>query len=243
MIYLYVLGGLWLLFKTTPYLVALLEKEHIRRDLEPREVDPVKWGSEYLNGKMAEARSAGLAPCGSFFTARHSSLVKGPMLLYRRSEDGGTLVALVSARIGGGELRKVEVTTLFEDGTAILTCDNSHIPDFTGVVEKETCYNATLVDMLTRHDARLLQAQKKAVRVPTGGELDHLERIETKRAEAMVAGGFARWADPAQTTLRRTWRGALRAVAANREHGRKLVRDEMHKARRAKAAPPPRSGS
>lgn len=235
MIYLYIAGGLWLLIKLIPYAVALFEKEHIRGDLEPRELDAAGWQSEYLDKKIAEAQAAGLARCGAYFTARHSSVVKGPMLLYRRADDRRTVVALISGKFGGMEMKKVEASTRFEDGTAILTCDNAHIPDYTGVVAKETCYNAPLAEVLARHEARLDLSGKTPVLFRDGAELEHLERMEMGRAEAMVAGGFARWADPAQTKLRRTWKGVVRSVAANRDQNRRLVREEMAKTKRAKA--------
>lgn len=243
MIFLYIVGGLRLVAKTLPYVVAICEKEHIRGDLVPQEFDPARWKSDYLPKKIAEAKAAGLVPCGSYFTSPHASVVKGPLLLYRTA-DRRAVVGLISARIAGVENKKIEVSTRFVDGTALRTSDGPFLPDFTGVVAKETCYNAPLAEVLARHAARLDLAGKAPVLVPDGGAFDVLEQIETTRGESMVAGGFARWVDPAQTKLRRTWKGVVRSVSANREQARMLIREQVAKAKNAKVQPvPPRSSS
>lgn len=240
MTFLLIVLGVWLLAKSSSYLIAIFEKEHIRNDLVARIYDPSTWKSEHLEKKIAEARAAGLAPCGSYFTAPHASVVKG-FALFHLTPDRRTLVALISARFFGLPFNKVEARSHFADGTALYTANTAQIPDYTGVIAKDTCFDGTLAEVLALHERRLAETGKPVVPIDPEKAADMMEQAEVRRAEAMIAGGFARWADPAQATLRRTWKGALRSVRENRESNRKVVqrqlaKEKAEKARKASAA-------
>ncbi len=242
MTFLYIGLGLWLLAKLVPYLVAIFEKEPIRNDTVPQVYDPATWKSARYEKKLAEARAAGLALCGSRFTGRHGSVVKGYVLLHL-TPDHRIAVALISARICGLEMNKVEARSVFTDGTAHYTMDTAVVPDFTGVITKDTCFDGSLVEVLALHERRLAELAKPVVALQAERAFDTLEEAEARRGEAMVAGGFATWADPAQTKLRRTWKGVRATVRANRESNRRLVAEQTakNKAKAKAKAPAPRT--
>lgn len=213
---------LWGLWKSIPYLLLLFEKEHVRNDLTPKPYTPGAWKSEYLDGKMAEAAALELVHCGDYFTASHSSVVKGPLLLYR-TPDGQALAALISARFGKAELEKVEVQSRFRDGTALRTSDNFMLPDITGGIEKNTCYRAPLAELLDSHRKRVHELGRTPDTVTTDSAFSLLERIEIERGERMVAMGYARWTDPAHTKLRRTIKGVKAAAQANQSEKQRVI--------------------
>lgn len=191
MTFLLVALGLWLLAKAFPYMVAIIEKEHIRNDTVPQIYDPSTWRSVRLEKKLAEARAAGLVPCGSRFAARHSSVVKGYVLLHL-APDHRTAVALISARILGLEMNKVEARSVFADGTALYTADTAPIPDFTGVVTKETCFDGSVAEVVALHAQRLAEAGKPLVPLDAGNAFDVLEEVEARRGEIRLkaSGGI-----------------------------------------------------
>lgn len=225
-IVLLVILAAWLLWKLSPWLLALFEKEHVRGDIEPRPYSPDGWKSAYLDAKVAEAAAQGLMPCGSYFTAKQKSLVKGPMLLYQ-TPDGRAAVALISARFGSTELKKVEVVTRFSDGTAIVTSDGFLLPDYTGFIEKKTLYEAPLAELIESHLRRVEESCRAPDLITQETAFSMYERVEFERGERMVRAGCARWTDPAQTTLRRTFKGVFTTVRANKQEQRRVIADEI----------------
>jgi hypothetical protein len=223
-----VIVSAYVLLKLSPYFMAYFEKEHVRNDFEPKEYDPTAWNSVYLIKQDADAKDAGLKYCGSYFTAKHASVVKGYMLLYV-NPDNNAIVSLISARFGSSELKKVVISTRFTDGTAFVTSDGFQLPDYTNGILKQTLYRVSIVELLQAHAGRLGESEKKIERVTSDNAFRLYEDIEFNRGERLVAMGYGRWADPAQSRLRRTIRGVFACVNANRMEKNALIKKELAK--------------
>ena len=224
----------WLVLKLSPYLVSYFEKEHIRNDLEPKEYVPSNWSSAYLDSQIQAAKILNLIFCGSYFTAKAKSMVKGPMMLYR-TECGRASVALVSAKIFGAELKKIEIRTRFTDGTALITSDQGLLPDTTEVVVKSILYKSDLKTLLDAHVAKLESNAEKVIMVSNENAFQQLELIEIERAQRLVSKGYAVWCDAGQSVIRRTWRGAIRTVQMNKASANAVIQAEVAKMKQQQA--------
>lgn len=223
---------------TWPYALAYFEKEYIRDDLVPKPYSPESWKSRYLEKQIEEANILGLIPCGTYFTSDHSSLVKGPMLLYRTG-CGRAIVTLISARFLFFKLEKSEVKTRFLDGTAMITGDQAILPDITSGSDSETVYEASLSEVIARHIEKLESTEKNIDIVNNSSAFRTYEEIEVNRAERMVDSGYAHWTNQTQSTIKRTFKGVKITVKMNSQKV-KEVADAAAKKRNKKAKQPSR---
>ena len=218
----------YVFLKLSPYFIAYFEKEHVRNDVEPKAYEPTVWNSAYLLKQEVDAKDASLKYCGSYFTSKHASVVKGYMLLYV-TPGNDAIVSLVSARFGSSELKKVVISTKFTDGTAFVTSDGFQLPDYTNGIWKQTLYRVSIVELLQAHANRLGESGKRIERVTTDNAFRLYEDIEFSRGERLVAMGYGRWTDPAQSRVRRTIRGVIACVKANRMAKEALIKKELAK--------------
>jgi len=225
---------IYILLKLSPYLIAFFEKEHLRHDVEPKPYDAAEWKSDYLIEQEGVAKNTGLTYCGSYFTTKGASVVRGYMLLYVTS-DHLAIVSLVSARIEKTELKKVVVSSRFSDGTALTTSDGFQVPDCTKAIERQTFYRVGIPELLQSHAARLAEIGKRVDAVTPASAFRLYEDLEYQRGIRLVAMGLARWTDPAQTKARRTIKGVFATVKANNQEKNAVVQRESRK--REQAAP------
>ena len=221
-----VLAALVVGFYLLSFLLALGEKEHLAGDLLPADFSALNWRSDYLADRFQAAGQLGLVPCGDFFTSPHASIVKGPMRLFRTT-DGEAIVALICARFLSLELKKTVVRTRISSECVIETSDGTGLADITGGIDRQTILGATVEELLQAHRERLDRAQVKPERVSTEQAFRLYEKIDLERGHRLVALGLARWTDPAQTKIRRSFRGALLMVRANQAQRRKIVAEEL----------------
>ena len=219
-------------------ILALAEKDYLRGDMIPGSPPPESWKSAYLEGKQAEAAQLGLIHAGYYQTAPHSSVVKGYMRLYV-TESHNAIVALISARIGGLELKKTLVRTRLSEQRVIETNDCASTADPTGGVEKTTRWCADLVELLATHEARLQAETLPATPLRPETAFALYEQIEVDRGQRMVDRKLARWTDPSRSTIRRTIKGALGTLRANKALTDDIVKREKQRLATEKQQGPP----
>ncbi|MGJ8651799.1 MAG: hypothetical protein ACSHX8_00865 [Opitutaceae bacterium] len=224
---LYVILGLYLLYRISPYVLAYFEGEQVRGDLEAKPYESSDWASSYLEEHNDAAKALGLIFCGSYFTVPGASIVKGPMLLYQ-TECGRALVCLVSARIWGMELKKIEVKTKFLNGRVLFTSDQAILPDITGGSTKKIVYGGSLEELLTTH-MDVLGEDERIELIQPQNAFEYYESIEFERAARLVSSGFSYWSDKSNTKIKRTVKGAIETVKFNRASGKSILSEELAK--------------
>lgn len=213
-------------------ILALGEKDYLRGDLLPKAYAPETWKSAYLDQRHAQAPGLGLTHCGDYFTAPHASLGKGYMRLHL-SETRTTVIALVSARFGGMEIKKTVLRTRLSAQKVIETNDCAGSADPTGGIKVSTLWQAELPDLLAAHEARLQTENPPPAPLEPAQAFALYEQIDVERGQRMVDAKLARWTDPSRSTIRRTLKGALGTLRANKVQTDAIVKRE--KQRRAAA--------
>lgn len=172
--------------------------------------------TDYVAGRNRVAEALGFEPLGVFRD--------GKGRIYRiRYDFWRSQVGDVLAIIGGGTLAFIPVhnTWLFTrltDGRCLLTLDTklASESDPTGLTNAAVISRADLHDLLDYHRRRLAAEPVPILPYSKADPLrDHREFL-TRRSQRLVELGHARFLDPARTTWRPTFRGAL--VSAVREY-------------------------
>jgi|GEM_PF-2288785 len=200
------LGGVVLIgvFVAVWFGAFLFEKEYLAGDLVLKPIDTLEGNRDYLKQRIAEAELLQLVNCGCFYTAPHTSMLKGATQFYR-TPDGTVVIAIIDSRM----LKKVMLSTLLTSGKVIETGDLSLIPDSTNFTEGVIYYEAHLAKLLREHFRRVQEVGDHPVPVTNNDALSYSERISLERGARMVSMGLAQWANPSQSVIRRTFKGAL----------------------------------
>lgn len=207
-------------------ILLLVEKDHLRGDLEPAAYQPEKWKSAYLDERSADAGKLGLMHGGDYHTGPHSSVGRGPMRLYV-TESKTTVVALISARFSGLELKKTILRSRRADGSVIETNDSGGLVDITGGTEKIVLWAASLPDLLAAHEARLERETNVPALAAPSQAFAQYEQIEVERGQRMVDKQLAKWTDPSRSTIRRTFKGVMAMMKANKAQTSDIVKREQ----------------
>lgn len=209
-------------------ILALAEKDYLRHDMIPSAPPPETWKSAYLEGKQAEAASLGLIHCGDYQTGPHSSMVKGYMRLYV-NDTRTALIALVSARLGGLEIKKAIVRTRLSEHRTLETNDCAGGADPTGGTERTILWAAPLADLLATHQARLQAENPPPALISPAQAFAQYEQSEVDRGQRMVDRKLARWTDPSRSTIRRTIKGAFGTLRASKAQTAAIVEREKQR--------------
>jgi hypothetical protein len=215
------------------FILALAEKDYLRHDMIPSGPPPETWKSSFLEAKQAEAAKIGLIPCGDYQTGPHSSMVKGYMRLYL-TEERTALVALVSARLSGLEIKKALIRTRLSERRTLETNDCAGGVDPTGGTERTILWAADLADLLATHEARLQAENPPPAPISPTQAFALYEQIEVDRGQRMVDRKLAKWTDPSRSTIRRTIKGAFGTLRANKEQTDAIVKREKQRIEAAK---------
>jgi hypothetical protein len=218
------------------YLLSLAlawgEKDHVKNDMIPGSI-PTSWKSAFLDEKSAEAANLGLEPCGEYQTAPHASIVKGYTRLYL-TPARTAFVALTSARMGGLEIKKTVIRSRLSDQQAIETNDCASTADPTGGIKVLSLWQAELAEVLATHEARLQMAATAVAPVSPADVFSQYEQIDVDRGQRMVDQKLAAWTDPSRSTFRRTLKGALATMRANKRQTAALLEREKQRIAREK---------
>jgi hypothetical protein len=206
------------------FLIAYCEKEHLRGDLVQRAFQPELWNSAYMKGRHEEAMKLGLTHCGDFHTGPHASMVKGPLRLYL-TPARTAVVAVACARFAGMELKKTVIRTRVSEQRAIDTSDFAATADPTGGIKLTTLWGAEFADLLATHEARL-QSEAPTPLISPDRAFALYEQIDVDRGQRMVDRNLARWTDPSGSTVRRSIKGALQSLRANKAQTDTIVARE-----------------
>ena len=79
-----------------------------------------------------------------------------------------------------------------------------------GTIDKAVLINAGLKELMGFHLQRIVKAGSPALLFKSASLLGEDEQIDIERGRRMVELGLARWADPEQTSIRMTLRGAVK---------------------------------
>jgi hypothetical protein len=206
------------------FLIAYCEKDHLRGDLVRQDFQPETWHSPYLQQRHEQALKLGLTHCGDFYTGPHASMVKGPLRLYL-TPARTAIVVIACARFLGMELKKTVIRTRLSAQHSIDTSDYASTADPTGGTRLSTLWGAELEELLATHETRL-QAEAQPPLISPEKAFALYEQIEVDRGQRMVDRQLARWTDPSQSTIRRSIKGALGSLRANKAQTDTIVARE-----------------
>jgi hypothetical protein len=198
----------WLLFM---FITSMCERQYLAGDVEPvREPYPTT-PLPYWLATRADALKFGLHPAGDFATKKNTSIVKGLMSLFV-SQNGIVLVAVVSTSTTGAKLRKTVMRSFMTSGRILESSDSPGLEDLSGVVERQILVNAGIAELMNFHVERVRKSGLTPLPFNPDAALAEFEKMELQKGARLVLLKLARWADPQQTSIRMTWRGALHTV-------------------------------
>lgn len=203
---LYVIGGLGLAFFLFVFIAALSERLRLKGDLAPVSEPFPRKPAPYWLATREEARRMGMRHGRDF--ANTKSLIKGLQSLWI-TQDRHVLVA-IEAGSSAGSVKRTSLRTRLEDGRILESSDNPGLSDMGGTIDKAVLINAGLKELLGFHLQRIVQSGSPALLFKSESLLEEYEQIDMERGRRMVELGLARWADPEQTSVRMTFRGAVK---------------------------------
>lgn len=193
---LYTVGGLVLVFFLFVFIAALCERLRLKGDLAPVSEPFPRKPAPYWLETREEARRMGTRHGGDF--ANTKSLIKGHVLV---AIDAGSCA---------GSVKKTSLRTRLEDGRILESSDNPGLSDMGGTIDKAVLINAGLKELMGFHLQRIVNSGSPALLFKSESLLEEYEQIDIERGRRMVELGLARWADPEQTSVRMTFRGAVK---------------------------------
>jgi len=208
--------------------VGMCERQHLTGDVEPA---PYPYPpSAYWEATRRDAVKLGLRHAGDFATKKNTSMVKGLQSMFVTT-DNQVIVSIIGGSLVGTKLKKTILRSKFYNGRIVESCDNlGGTTDFSGVVERKMLLHAGLVELLDFHLGRLRSAGLPPMTFNPQTVLEEYDKMDLERGERWVLLGLARWVDPQKTSIRLTFRGALRQVRNMFAEISKLKSQEHRKA-------------
>jgi hypothetical protein len=202
------IAGLVVAFLLIVFVIAISERLYLKDQMAPAAQPFPCRPQPYWLETREEARRAGLRPGGDFVAKK--GLIKGLQSLWL-TPDGVVLVAIEAA----GGVRKTVLRTRLADGRIMESSDNPGLSDVSGTIDRAVLINAGLSELMDFHRQRIATAGSPPS--PFTGEslLAENEQVETERGRRMVELGLARWADPQQSSIRMTLRGAMQHIGTD----------------------------
>ncbi|MGN6555233.1 MAG: hypothetical protein ACTHLW_16115 [Verrucomicrobiota bacterium] len=221
--FLAVIGAFYLTF----IIVCLCERQYLTGDIEPV-TEPFPFTpSPYWTVTHQEALDFGLHHAGDFATKKKTSIVKGLQSMFL-SPDRQTIVAVVSGAAAGAKVKRTNLRSRLLTGRVLESSDSYGTPDFSGVVDRAILLNAGIVELMNFHLQRIQNSGSSAVPFSPSAVLEEYEKFDVERGQRWVLLGLAKWVDPQRTTIRITFRGALR-LTKNLFRASAQLKDQQHR--------------
>jgi hypothetical protein len=180
-------------------------------------VVPIAQGVQWTPTPYHRAMDEMAARCG-FTTPEHGEHIKGGKYQVKStawySADRHIVALVGSGRLTPMTVRKTLLLSITSAKSYVVTCDEGVTRDITGINDRDVVMNADFYELLHHHQERLDTYPMEIDAFETDSPLHAYQEFEYAATTSIVARGYGRFGDPAQTYWRCTLRGALAQVRA-----------------------------
>ena len=200
---------IFLLIISFPFLLALiarLEKQMIHC-FEPCDENDISCQSDYTKAVNKSAAELGFLFCG-WFQQNRGGIYQATLTAWL-SPDFHILLIVAGGKTAGVNLKKMFFCSGTIDGPVLMTCDESKLPDLSGLIEMQVLWNANLQELYNLHLSRIAPWQNDLEIFNPDSVLEDYELFEQKQVRILVNAGLAEYLDYNQNEWRYTWKGAF----------------------------------